>query len=324
MRTERGALTSFFQEIKKGGGRHYPQDETAQADAELNEFIHILEQEGVKVRRPEIFDFSQEYCTPDWRSRGWCSASPRDVMLVIGDQIIETPSAWRARYFEIFVYRELLQEYFEKGAKWVSTPKPMLRDSLFDYRYQVPKVGPPQKWVVNESEIVFDAADFVRCGRDIFVARAQTTNDKGIEWLERHLGNDYRIHRVESRSPYPMHIDTTFVPLAPGKLLINPEYVDRNKLPSVVKSWDILEAPPADPTKSPYNSFSSSWLSINVLMLDEERVFVEASQTTLASRLRDWGFKPIFCPFATMANYGGAFHCATLDIRRRGTLQSYF
>jgi glycine amidinotransferase len=29
-------------------------------------------------------------------------------------------------------------------------------------------------------------------------------------------------------------------------------------------------------------------------------------------------------PFLHYAAFGGAFHCATLDVRRRGTLQSYF
>ena len=29
-------------------------------------------------------------------------------------------------------------------------------------------------------------------------------------------------------------------------------------------------------------------------------------------------------PFRNNYKYGGSFHCATVDIRRRGTLQSYF
>ena len=40
--------------------------------------------------------------------------------------------------------------------------------------------------------------------------------------------------------------------------------------------------------------------------------------------LRDWGFEPIPCAFRHAYKFGGSFHCATVDIRRRGTLQSYF
>ncbi len=50
---------------------------------------------------------------------------------------------------------------------------------------------------------------------------------------------------------------------------------------------------------------------------------MDASQPTLIKALKDWGFDPIPCPFLAYGPFGGAFHCATLDIRRRGTLQSY-
>ena len=63
---------------------------------------------------------------------------------------------------------------------------------------------------------------------------------------------------------------------------------------------------------------------MNVLMLDEERVVVEKHEEPLIKALKDWGFKPILCSFRNFYTFGGSFHCATLDIRRRGTLQSYF
>ncbi len=62
--------------------------------------------------------------------------------------------------------------------------------------------------------------------------------------------------------------------------------------------------------------------SINVLMLDPKRVVMEASQKTLIAALRNWGVEPIPCPFLNYAPFGGSFHCATLDIRRRGELES--
>jgi glycine amidinotransferase len=47
-------------------------------------------------------------------------------------------------------------------------------------------------------------------------------------------------------------------------------------------------------------------------------------QESLIKKLKDWGFTPIPCSFANYAPFGGSFHCATLDVRRRGELQSYF
>ena len=33
----------------------------------------------------------------------------------------------------------------------------------------------------------------------------------------------------------PMHIDSTFMPLAPGKVLVNPGYCDIERLPAILK-----------------------------------------------------------------------------------------
>ena len=50
-------------------------------------------------------DFSVTYKTPHWQSKGFCSACPRDGLLVVGDEIIETPMAWRSRYFEVNAFK---------------------------------------------------------------------------------------------------------------------------------------------------------------------------------------------------------------------------
>lgn len=53
------------------------------------------------------------------------------------------------------------------------------------------------KYVTTEYEPVFDAAEFTRFGKDIFTQRSQVTNDFGIEWMRRHLGDDYNIHVLD-------------------------------------------------------------------------------------------------------------------------------
>jgi glycine amidinotransferase len=98
-------------------GRRYPRLLVRPAQKELEGFVRLLESEGVTVRRPDIVDFSIPYASPTWRSSGFCTASPRDALLVIGDEIIETPMAWRSRYFETHAYRTLLKRYWSEGAR---------------------------------------------------------------------------------------------------------------------------------------------------------------------------------------------------------------
>ncbi len=307
-----------------GAGKPYPTAWVEAARKNLTEFVHILKAEGVVVREVQPADYSAAFKTPNWRiDSGFCAANPRDPFLVIGHEIIETPMADRGRFFETWAYRELFKQYFKLGAKWTAAPKPQLLDDLYDWNYTVPTSDEPMRFMVNEFEPVFDAADVVRCGRDIFAQRSNVTNAFGIEWLRRHLGDGYRVHEIQNLSPEAIHIDTTFMPLAPGKVLVSPDYIDINALPSVLKHWDILVAPTPVPPTDPAGLLSK-WICINVLMLDEERVIVEKRQEPLIKFLKSHGFKPIPCSFENYFPFLGSFHCATLDVHREGKLQSYF
>jgi glycine amidinotransferase len=286
--------------------------------------------EGVKVRQPDIVDFSRSYSTPWWSSRGFCVACPRDSFLVIGDETIETPMCWRSRYFEAIAYRSLFKEYFHAGARWTSAARPMLTDDVYYYNYRIPEPGASMRYIVNEFEPVFDAADFVRCGRDLFVTRSNVTNLSGIAWLRRHLGDGYRIREIESRCRQPMHIDSSFMPLTPGKVLVNPVYIDVERLPPILKKWDILIAPTPDPVDGIMSKISmcSPWTSIKVLMLDEKRVIVDRSQVSLIQSFKAWGFEPIAFRFGAMvrsaarsiaqrSTSGAAARCNAISDRER-------
>jgi len=51
----------------------------------------------------------------------------------------------------------------------------------------------------------------------------QVTNNFGIEWMRRHLGDKYRLHIISFKDPNPMHIDATFNIIGPGLVLTNPD-----------------------------------------------------------------------------------------------------
>jgi hypothetical protein len=50
---------------------------------------------------------------------------------------------------------------------------------------------------------VFDAACFARCGRDIFWRPDLVSNEAGAAWLQRHLGPNFRVHRIAFREATP-------------------------------------------------------------------------------------------------------------------------
>lgn len=312
--------------FEKYGGQPFPEEMVAKAEAELENLVSVFEQMGVVVKRPTPLSFEKEYTTPWWTSRGLYAAMPRDVMMVVGDTLIEAPMAWRSRYFEIFAYRDLIESYFRDGARWLAAPKASMADDFYNASYDPDRaeIDGVRQFVVSEKEVAFDAADFVRCGKDLFVQKSNVTNAMGIEWVRRQLGPEFSVHEVSFGDEHPMHIDTTIVPLAPGKLMINPSWVTRDQIPSQFDDWDIIDAPPP---VHPYDSglyFSSDWLTMNILSVDEKRIIVEENEAPLIELLTQHGFEPIPVPFRGFYPFGGSIHCATADIRRRGELQSYF
>ncbi len=310
---------SFYQ---KFAGQSFPNNQIKAANSDLDEFVNILQGEGVKVTRPDVCDFGAPYSTPDWSSPGGLyAAMPRDVLLIFGDEMIECPMAWRSRYFEVNAYRALLKEYFLSGAKWVCAPRPQLTSEIYNPEYKEVDCMSKIKYAITEFEPTFDAADFIRLGKDIIGQRSHVTNQIGIEWLRRHLGEKFNVHEIEVNDLHPMHIDATLMPLAPGKLLINPERL--TKIPEIFKNWDIFEAPEPCLSDDHVLYMTSKWINMNILMLDEERVIVEKEEEGIYKAFQSWGFKPIKCSFKNFNTFGGSFHCATLDVRRRGELKSY-
>jgi hypothetical protein len=187
-----------------------------------------------------------------------------------------------------------------------------MADSFYNADYTPDKatIDGVRQFVVSENEVAFDAADFTRCGKDIFVQKSNVTNAMGIEWVRRHIGPEFTIHEVEFGDEHPMHIDTTIVPLGPGKLMINPAWVTREQIPGIFDSWEIIEAP--EPVK-PYDSalyFSSDWLTMNFLSVDEKRIIVEENEAPLIKLLEQHGFEPIPIPFRNFYPFGGSIHCA--------------
>lgn len=299
------------------------------AERQLDHFAELLDRLGITVRRPDPINHGIMVQTPDWQAPGGhASACPRDVLLVLGNEIIEAPMAQRARYFEFRAYRTLLKEYFHRWARWTTAPKPLMSDALYNERD--PAMDQPFDFasgpLLTEAEPAFDAACFTRCGQDIFWQPDLVSNEFGAEWLRRHLGPAFRIHRIEFREPMPTHIDTTLVPVRPGLVLINPQRPCTDGMLELfhANGWQVVAAPPSVRTGRAPARDVSSWISMNILMLDERTVVVEQAETPTIELLRSLGCEVITCPFERVYPFGGGFHCCTADIRRHGTLQSYF
>jgi N-dimethylarginine dimethylaminohydrolase len=299
----------------------FPQRIIEETEEDLNEFVCVLESLGITVKRPDTWPHDASFSTINWQSQGYYNYCPRDVLLVIGDHIIETPNVIRSRAQETFSYRTLLLDYMKSGAKWYSAPKPMLLDSLFE-GVDLDKPTP------RNDEPAFDAANILRFGQDLIYLVSATGNEMGGEWLQTILGDKFRVHFLKDVY-YGSHIDSTFVALRPGLILCNPARVNEDTLPEILKQWQVIYSPPMENTNrfdSAYRSkcIGSDWIDMNSFSINPNLVVVDRHQTALMKLLEKEGLDVIPLELRHSKMLGGGFHCVTLDVRRNGTLQRYF
>jgi glycine amidinotransferase len=263
---------------------------------------------------------------------------PRDVLITIGNEILEATMCYRSRWFEYLCYRPILQSLFtaDPNMRWEAAPKPRLTDasyqhSFWDHYNELPVEEQLERvrnhdLVLTEEEPLFDAADIARCGKDLFVQLSLVTNRSGVDWLRRHFP-DHRVHPITFTNTHPLHIDSTWVPLRPGLVLHCGERLAEPELTGYFQSndWEVIEAVQPESWEHEQRlSFCSPWLAVNMLSLDHKTLCVEEKEVRLADQLTRYGFEVVPVPFRAVAPFGGGLHCATMDIERDGGLEDYF
>src|SRR4249920_433180 len=298
----------------------FPQQIIEETEEDLNEFIEVLESLGISVKRPETWPHEAKFSTIHWEAQGYYNYCPRDVLLVIADQIIETPNVIRSRAQETYSYRKLLMDYMKSGARWYSAPRPMLLDSLFEADLKKP--------TPRNDEPAFDAANVLRFGQDLIYLVSATGNEMGGRWLQGILGDKYRIHFLKDVS-FGSHIDSTLVAPRPGLILCNPGRLNDDTLPPILKQWEVIYSPPMENTDrhdADYisKSIGSDWIDMNVFSINPNLVVVDRTQPSLIKLLEKHGLEVTPLQLRHSKLLGGGPHCVTLDLRRRGRLERYF
>lgn len=334
-----------------------------EVEEDLDNLAATIARFGAKVYRPQVHDLKNMYSTPFWSSTSNNVYNVRDLHLVVGNTVIESPSHLRSRYFEASALYHIWYQYFDEGFRWIAAPKPLLntevvsayyRDeserelTLEDKRYAELTGGRIEKLHrLSEAEILFEAANTLRMGRDLLYLVSSSGNHRGAKWLQNVLGNEYRVHTTADiyRSS---HIDSTVMCLRPGLVMLNSKRVHPGNCPPIFDKWEKLYFDDVAPTsraeldfqskvrdplanelkalgfETTLSDMASPWVGMNFLSLDPETVVVDERQTSLIRLLESRKFTVVPVKLRHIYTQGGGIHCATLDTVREGELEDYF
>jgi len=341
----------------------YPQWFIDEVNEDLEGLCATLKEFGVIIHRPKVHNIQKLYSSPWWSSTGNNLYNVRDLHLVIGNNVIESPSPLKSRYYEATALYDIWYEYMKEGFRWIAGPKPKLKEEALipyykdenerklteeDIRYRELTDGRIEKLhKLTETEILFEAANTLRMGKDLLYLVSCSGNYIGAKWLQEVLGDEYIVHANEDiyRSA---HIDSTIMCLRPGLVLLNSVRVNFRNCPSIFDKWekiwfsDVASVTEAEMKlqrevrdvkakeleelgfQTNLELTASPWVGMNLLSLDPETVLIDSRQSKLISVLERYKFTVIPVRMRHIYTQGGGLHCATLDTVRDSKLESYF
>jgi N-dimethylarginine dimethylaminohydrolase len=254
----------------------YRNDILAQATMDLDRLVRTLQQEKVKVYRPEQHDFT-------WTG-GMYNYCPRDRLLVIGDTVLDCNMQYPMRNAE-----SKYLDFVLKDAKRVLT-------------------------VPRNKGIFFDAANVCRLDNTLLYLQSVSGNRKGARWLQAAFPNHTvevtktygGVHIDRTFSPVAdglvvVNKDRVTKKKLP-KCFKDWEVIWLGDEDLTQKSFS-------------GEAFASNYILLNFFMIRPDLAVIDDCPK-LEQALRANGVLSYTVPFAHSRTLGGGHHCATLDLHR--------
>jgi len=251
-----------------------------QAQEDLQYMADVLEQRNVTVYRPTI------------TKPNWCYSS-RDIMLSVGNKIIECPTMYTSRINEADDhYADIKREAISDGCDWIKAPAPQTTD-----------------------DPMFDAANVLKFNDKLLYLASSTGNRAGAEWLQNCVGTEFEVITWEGVYAFA-HIDSTIHSLNENTIALNSERVNEDIVPAFLKDHNKVWVPEMTHSDFYVFPFASVWIGFNMLSISPETIIVDPIQVKLKEQLIASGFEVLDVPMRQGRTLGGGQHCTTLDLHR--------
>lgn len=255
---------------------------------QINQAISLLEARGIKVHQVlEPTENELKYLGYDEHLR--LTMYPRDEVVVIGNNYIETS----------------LQNPGRRSTRWAI--RRTMRERLENSDAQIVSMLEPSP---DGDGTFLESGDVFLMGKDILVGRSGNgSNEGGAKWLQRYLGDEYRIHEIPISNNF-LHLDCVLCTPRPGLAMVCREAFP-DGLPSFFKDWDIIDVSVED---------AENRQGCNNLVIDEKTIMVPSELPNLIEKLTKAGQEVIETPFSSMIWQGGSFRCWHHPLVRESSL----
>lgn len=290
--------------IKKGP---IPKEIKDVAKKDLDILAEKLIENNVKVFRPLKKNWELEYKKFEKITTGMHCYSTRDLLLTVGNKVIECPTPYISRQHEFMAFENIKKEAIKDGCQWLSAPLPAMDQDDFEI------VG--DKVTLTEDFPIFDAANVLKFNDKLLYLVSCTGNYKGAEWLQSIVGNEFEVITWDGVYSHA-HIDSTIVSLNHDTILLNGSRVKENNIPKFLKDKKKIWINDVVPRKFHEFPYASKWIGFNIMSINPETVVVDTIQKEMIKTLINEGFNVINTPMHESRTLGGGFHCVTLDLER--------
>jgi scyllo-inosamine-4-phosphate amidinotransferase 1 len=285
-----------------------PEKIIQEAREDAFQLIDILADEGVKVFRPEIVDWRRTVASLNHITTGMHSWSARDILLSVGNMVIECPTPFISRQHETIAYHEIRKQAIADGCRWIAAPIPPMEKK----EYNVRAGGIIE---LTERYPIFDAANVVKMDDKLLYLKSCTGNLAGAKWLQNIVGSEFEVI-VWDKIYQSSHIDSTLLPIGKDTVLLNVDRVTGDNLPKFIKSFKKIWVHDCIPNNFYKFPYASKWIGMNVLAVNPETIIVDTLQKDLIKQLKNENYRVLDIRNRHSRTLGGGFHCMTCDLER--------
>lgn len=255
----------------------YPTDVITQADADLNRFVSILEQEGVEVHRPKYNNFAQ--------TQGMYNYCPRDRLLIVGDTVVDCHMQYDCRLQET----KYLDFVLDNAKNVITVPR--------------------------NPRVRFDAANVCRLGQTFLYLQSVSGTRAGAKWLEEQFPN-YNLEITKTYGGVHIDstfcpVDEGLVVVNKDRVSkLNLPNCFKDWEIIWLGSDDLPQKQYAG------EAFASNYILLNFFMIRPNLAVID-DVPRLKEALGANGIDSYVLPFTHSRTLGGGHHCCTLDLCRK-------